>query len=59
MLTDLPGACGLVHKATDMIAAVAVGRGKSECGKKVRVVKGDKYVDVVIQDLCALCVILP
>jgi len=49
------GACGAYNVPTDMIAAVAIGRGKGECGKRVRVRRGKKYVDVVIQDLCGAC----
>ena len=49
----------MTNTPADMIAAVAIGRGKGECGKKVRVSRGRKYVDLVIQDLCGACVIIP
>ncbi|KAF8247767.1 hypothetical protein K440DRAFT_584304 [Wilcoxina mikolae CBS 423.85] len=49
------GACGNVHGPTDLIAAVAISRGKGECGKKIRVTRDGKSVDVVIQDLCQGC----
>jgi len=49
------GACGVTNTTADMIAAVAIGRGKGECGKKVRITRGRKFVDLVIQDLCGAC----
>jgi len=52
------GACGRVNTAADIIAAVAVGRGKGECFKKIRVSCGEKSVDVQIVDLCQSCVSL-
>ncbi|CCX12348.1 RlpA-like double-psi beta-barrel-protein domain-containing protein-containing protein [Pyronema domesticum] len=49
------GACGGTNSPTDLIAAVAVGRGKGECGKKVKITRGDKSVEVTIADLCEGC----
>ncbi|KAI5814782.1 expansin family protein [Pyronema omphalodes] len=49
------GACGGVNSPTDLIAAVAVGRGKGECGKKVKITRGSKSVEVTIADLCEGC----
>lgn len=50
------GACGEYSKSNDMIAAVAIGRSKKECGRRVRVTRGSMSVDVVIKDLCEGCV---
>jgi len=50
------GACEKVNSASDMIAAVAIGRGKGECFKSIRVSCGSKSVDVEIVDLCQSCV---
>jgi hypothetical protein len=52
------GACGITNTAADMIAAVAVGRGKSECGKKVELKRPltGETVSVTITDLCEACV---
>ncbi|KAI5858011.1 riboflavine-aldehyde-forming enzyme, partial [Tricharina praecox] len=49
------GACGRVNGPNDMIAAVAIGRGKGECGNRIRVSCGGKQIEVEIVDLCASC----
>lgn len=49
------GACGYYNSPSDLIAAVAVGRGKGECGKQVVVSRGSKSVTVTITDLCQAC----
>lgn len=55
IINPQPGACGGTNSPTDLIAAVAVGRGKGECGKKVKITRGDKSVEVTIADLCEGC----
>ncbi|CAA7271656.1 unnamed protein product [Cyclocybe aegerita] len=57
------GACGTVHKDTDMIAAIDgdrygdLGKRSSLCGKRVKITntKNQKTVTVTIADACPTC----
>ncbi|KAI5776860.1 RlpA-like double-psi beta-barrel-protein domain-containing protein-containing protein [Geopyxis carbonaria] len=49
------GACGKYHNSGQHVAAVAVGRGKGECGRRVKIQRGGRSCIVTIVDLCQGC----